>query len=361
MSVVSKEAVGEINPQNVGHLNVNGYAPGGLELEEEVAGGLKKFAKSAIRSLSGNISGESFGELVTGVAEYEKDLALYSAQPFRYAALPGIREEGMRCTAEGTVRSATMNMRMMRSMFGDQAFSAIARKPRHHRAVVLSGQLDEDYEIQVRGGAGAGTFSIDFGLGTRNQQSHSYNELWRSGVDTVHAEGRLGTRFIRTGSGIKHDSDFGGKKTASFKEFRRRYGMLPQRMIGMMGLYFMRELNPDFAVALTSEGATRLSTLGRSQGACDYTGIFRNIGFLPSSNRYWQYIPEFNDEGFYDALTRAGIRKREADGLNRAADAINTASNVDGTVFPIKLCSDESPETLRRELSVHMPKPALAY
>jgi hypothetical protein len=250
----------------------------------------------------------------------------------------------------------------MQARFGAEAFAAIGRTPRKTRAIEWLAPIDEDYQLRARGASGAGTFSLDLGLGVvdhRRAYHPTYKELWRSGIDTVEADGQLGVRFIRTGSGVKNHDEV---KSEAFDEFRKRHRILPQRLLGIVGLYLMREFEPDFAVALTNEGARSFSTLGNSKGSCDYSAIFANIGFIPSEDRHWLAVPDFG-EGFYDALRRAAVLRSEESVLHTSIEALNTMSSTDpnqaaGPLF--KLCSDTSAQTIAREIAVARSRMATA-
>ncbi len=135
--------------------------------------------------------------------------------------------------------------------------------------------------------------------------------------------------------------------------------MLPGRLLGLIGLYAMRELQPDYAIALTTQGGKDLSTLGRSKGTCDYSGIFANIGFQPSDNPHWLVSDDF-DNGFYESLERANLRRNEVDLLNAAVTSINSSHPIIGTPLsiepyslPIHLCSDRSIPAFERDLALH--------
>lgn len=345
---------GEISSNNVKLFDPNSVLTDGQSLDPAIGGGLKKYLKS-LACLRGKLSVETAADLIRGVADYEDELPLFSTQPFRYAALPFLPEAGVRRTAELTARSAVENMDYMQERFGAEAFAAETYASRQVRLIEWDAPIDDDYHLHVRGASGAGTFSIDLGLGVmdRSKEPPKYKELWRAGIDTAHAYGILGARFIRTGSGIKQEHD--DFKVKAFDRFRKRHGILPQRLLGLLGLYFMRELEPDYAVALTTTGARRLSTLGRSQGCCDYSGIFANIGFQPSTDEDWLAITDFG-EGFYEALMRAGIRRREEPVLDTAMRSLNAMEPIDpdqrdrGRLFEV--CTDEGRDVIERELRV---------
>ncbi len=348
-----------VTHQNVNEFEADRFLPGDGSLHPLVSGGLKGFMKVALGTAPGNIEEEAVRALVGEVADYEQALPIYKAHPFRYASVPRIPDVYEAYSAQDTVASALRNMRFMRERFGDDVFAATNYVRRRERLKSWDVPIDEDYRLRIRGGSGAGTFSVDIGLGVveeRDGRPPKYKELWRAGVDTVQEGETTSARFIRTGSGTK-SGDIAKQQT--FTEFRRRHRIMPQRLLGLVGLYFMRELEPDHALALTTQGALRLSTMGRSRSRCDYTGIFTNIGFEPSDDPNWLIIPEFTD-GFYEALERSDIMKHEAHRLHVAVEGINglsldTASPTYGGSPSFRLCTDERTRTIERELAIAMP------
>lgn len=345
----------QITRENVGSVEPNALLPGDTKLRPQVRGGLKQFFRNSIDAAGGSIAIDSAATLVAQIAREDSRHPLCSATPFRYAAPAEIPEYGTECTAEATARAAITNMWFMLERYDGETFAQKVDQWRKGRAVQWRAPIDDNFEIRVRGGSGAGTYSIDFGLGMWSPDSPwKYNELWRNGIDTVQEADMLGARFIRTGSGIKPDDD---KKQQGFDKFRKTYGILPQRLLALVGLYYMRELHPDYSLAMTTKGACKLSTLNKSSGSCDYTEIFKNVGFAASEDANWLVVREF-PEGFFNALDRAKIRRREFDALHAAVGSINNMQAVDATgqeldIEPIfTLCTDNSPSTVEREVAL---------
>jgi hypothetical protein len=350
---------GVITTRNVRDLNPQSLLPEGIKpLDPNINGWLKKYFATTVNMLPGPINRDSASRLVTGLAEYESELPLYSVKPFRYAPPPDMPEYGVQLSAESTVVAAGDNMDYMLEHFGKPAFAAEVAAKRTVRAATWISPIDEDFHLHVRGGSGSGTFSIDFGLGVIDRKNRTnvpnYKELWRTGVDTVPLDDSIGARFIRTGSGIKDNDPF---KSAAFYHFRRRHNILPQRLLGLIGLYFMRELEPRYAVAFSTAGARHYSTLKNSQGGCDYDGIFKNIGFeaIPTDEN-WLAIPNFG-EGFYKAIVVSKIKRREEAVLYTAVEALKDMEplnppdkdTVGQRLFP--LCEDDHPSILAQEVA----------
>jgi len=340
--------------------NIHQVEPGSLlsnpqALALQVNTGLKEFMARTVNEFPGNIPLEAARALVSEIAHYEIDRPLYSVHPFRYVPVPELPEAGYERTAESTVTSALENARYMRERFGDVTFASQGPNQRRLREVTWFAPVDRDYHLNIRGGSGAGTFSIDFGLGVidYNKKVPKYKELWRTGIDTAISGDALAARFIRTGTAIKEGRE--SFKGQSFDRFYKQHGILPQRLLGLVGLYFMRELEPDHAFALTTEGARRFSSLKHSKGGCDYTKIFGSLGFQAIGDKNWLAITDF-ENGFYAALEASDNRKAAEDTLNLALESLKTMITVDplqkglGPLFEI--CSDDSPNVISRELKV---------
>jgi hypothetical protein len=246
----------------------------------------------------------------------------------------------------------------MVTRFGDELFQVSPGT--RTRRTEYSAQLDDDFELRIRGGSGASALSLDFGLGWRQQRTFgdeehevvTYKELWRSGIDTEHHADQMGVRIVRTGSGVKPGHV---DKQEAFDEFRDRHGIMPQRMLAIINLYAARELEPDYVVALSTEGAKEFSTLGHSTGTCDYTGIGTNSGLLETSDPYWLGVGEYMQHGFYDTLERAKITQREAATLDLAIQAVNAATPIKQDLpLNFQMCTNNDPAVVERELAVYL-------
>ncbi len=345
-----------VSHQNLQQFNAATLLPDRPPVDQLVNGGLKRFFNNTLGSMRGGVGAEALHSFVGAVVDYEQDLPIFS--PFRYAGAPRIADLELDGSAETTVVSALSNMRYMIDRFDPEVFAATGYRRRNERAVTWRAPIDDTYEMRIRGGSGAGAFSIDLGIGAidNTRSRPSYKELWRTGIDTIHAAGAMGARFIRTGSGIKHGDT---AKEKAFDDFRQRHRILPQRLLGLTSLYLMRELEPDYVLALSTEGAKRLSSLNHSKSPCDYTGIFTDIGFQPSDDPNWLVINDFPDN-FYAALERAGIKKHEGHRLHEAVQSVNsmdlaTGGSTSTASRLFRLCTDESRQTLERELAVALP------
>ncbi len=323
----------------------------GASLDPTAVGRLKAFAKSAIQSQKGGLDQEVMGEFLTTVVAAETEgHGLLKSRAFRYPGVSDIPEFGTERTANNTVASATGNASFMISYAGVESFLA-GDERRKTRAVEHIIDID-DYVLKIRGGSGAGCFSLDLGLGFN--ATTRYNELWRTGFDTEHHGDVMGARIIRTGSGVKPDDT---PKKDRFDQFRKDFGIMPQRLLGLTSLYMMREMNPDYLLALSTEGGKRLSTLGRSKGGCDYSAIFRNIGFQDSPDPYY-LAGGAGSEAFFDTLERANITRREANTLDQVLSTVQETMSAHeaqgGTSIHVELCSQQDSATLERELAIYM-------
>lgn len=332
----------------------------GYSLRPGVASMAMKIIAASVKSLRGAaVAGQAATDFFGHVAEADDGNPLTKGLSFRYPAVSEIPEFGAERTAPANIDSATANISYMISRYGSDLFKSSNKKK---RMVEYVAPIGDEYELKIRGGSGASALSLDFGLGwVRRRDNHapdspfsrSYQELWRMGLDTEHHDGVMGARIVRTGTGVKGAEQ---DKQQAFDRFRREYGIMPQRLLGLIGLYVAREMDPDYATALTTVGARTLSTLGRSRGCCDYSGIFTNIGFSETSDPYWLGIGSYSS-GFYDALDRAGINRNEAETLDLAIRAINEAVHTDGDIpTDLKLCADDDPQVVERELAVYLPR-----
>lgn len=324
---------------------------GGATLDPTAVGRFKAFAKSALQGHKGKIDHEVMGEFIETIVSAETEgFGLSKGRAFRYPAVSDIPEFGTERNSNTIVSSATGNAGFMIAYAGVESFLAGDAR-RKTRAIEHTIDVD-DYVLKVRGGSGAGCFSLDLGLGFNS--TTRYNELWRTGFDTEHLGDVMGARIIRTGSGVKPGD---AAKIERFDQFRKDFGIMPQRLLGLASLYMMHEMKPDYMLALSTEGGKRLSTLGRSKGGCNYSGIFQNIGLRQSPDPYW-LTGGAGPEAFYDTLERANISRREADTLDHVIGAINetmaTHEEQGGTAMRLDLCSQQDPAMLEREFAIYM-------
>lgn len=358
---VMRRCYPEISLDNIHSFEPNMLLPEGTVLDTSTRGGIFQFIKYALKAANGTINNNTARELVEELADYSEQYTPYSYLPFRYAVLPNLPDLGSTHTAEATVAAALCNMRSLTKKFGPKTFAATKGSYGNgrQRTAQWRAALDDTYELRLRGSSGAGTFSLDLGLGTHEPaRPYKYNELWRTGIDTIPMGEKSIVRFIRTGSAIKPGDT---TKQKAFNKFRKAHGLLPQRMLAILGLYYARELEPSHVVALTTEGAITLSTLGKSTGCCDYSGIFSNVGFMDTTDPNWSAINDF-PVGFYNALDRANIRRSEADTLHAAALSLKDAKPVgpigqpvDIPPFSIHPCSDNNIYTIENELAIYAP------
>lgn len=353
---------GTVTPENVRYFNAR-YIDTEAPIDDlQVSNGVTSYVKQTIKGLNSGIEMAVIEDLVGQVAACEQQAPLFSGRSFNYPPISQIATDGLPVTTEATFLSAERNLELLTELADIDLYAATSPFDRQHRAVEWSAPLEDTFALRLRGGSGASTVSLDLGLGIldieANPDNPRYKELWRCGIDTEHddATGSFGARFIRTGSGVKPGDTF---KTEAFDVFRNSYGVMPQKLLGLVGLYAMREINPDYAVALTTEGACNLSTLGKSRGKCDYDGIFASVGFEESPDPHWQVIEDFPD-GFFEALDRANLNGREIHSLDMAITALQDAAPTarstvsEDVVMPITFCSDDSPRTIERELQLYM-------
>lgn len=349
----------EITPNNASQYNVLQHSRVNFQgIDNQVLHGLTSYIKNTVKKIGTPLTAETADTLISDVVDLENLGPLFSGKAFDYPAISEATAESSVRTSESSIQCAYLNGRALIGKCGLAPFIA-SDTSRQYRLIEWGTNIGDDFQVRLRGASGASAISLDLGLGVLDAKKpwFPYKELWRCGIDTEQtSSGCTGTRFVRTGSGIKPGDDF---KTGAFKKFRREQGIMPQRLLGLVGLYVMREFDPDYAVALSLDGAINFSTLGKSKGITDYDAIFRDIGFKTSKDPNWNVIPNFHD-GFYDALDRADLRKKEVDTLDQAVKGLRTPLTLTlhgdkNSPPPLNICSSERNEDLERELRVFLP------
>ncbi len=248
---------------------------------------------------------------------------------------------------------ALSNARFMVELAGVRFFAREHGK----RGIIFKAPIaDSDFFLSLKGGSGAGTFSMDFAIGVDKGQKalSTLGELWRTGVDTEIPEdgqGRI-VRIIRTGTGVIRNDPL---KTEKFKEFRKRFKITPQRALAFLALYFAYSLGAEGIKALSTNGAKRLSSLGRSANPYDYSQLFKGVGFVEGENPHWLYVPDL-PENFYFTLettpeNQNGLRAYEASGMHKVLEGFQSLQGPEGEECPIRLQFVETPEEMERVLA----------
>lgn len=224
----------------------------------------------------------------------------------------------------GLVLDQTLeNARFMTNLFGLDFFSRNCRFPERRKTFFRALIPDSDFYLTAKGGSGAGTFSVDLALAIAKGQDYTINtgEIWRTGFDTEHLpDGKRGVRIIRTGTAVKHDP----LKTAQFEEFKRSFKTSPARALTFILLYYAQKLHPDRLIAITTQGARRLSSLRKSRHSYDYTHLFQEIGFAGQEDESWLELADL-----------ANPRKKERAGFERLTEALHNLRDADGRTLPL--------------------------
>lgn len=238
------------------------------------------------------------------------------------------------------------NARTLVGLVGPEFFAREGK----NRATLFKAQIaDTDFVLTCKGGAGAGTFSLDFAIGIDRDRDplDTAGELWRLGIDTEKTENSDGrsVRIIRTGSGVRQQDPL---KVEKYKEFRKKFKIAPSRALTFLSLYFAHTLNAVDIRALSTEGAKKLSSLSNSKEPFDYSRLFIDAGFEEKSGPNWHTVPSLA-ENFYSTLATTtnqghGLRGYEARGMHNIWLAFQNLQNQDGVSFPIKLEDGENGE-----------------
>lgn len=204
------------------------------------------------------------------------------------------------------------------------------------------------------GGMGEGTFAVDFAI-SANPCLPLLGQLWHTGFDTERSDdGSLVGRIIGTGSKIGRGDDNKEKKLAINAELFKTLRISAQRALTFLILYLCYDIGVTKMKALTTEGATTLSSLGNATKKFDYSGHFRKIGF-PTEAGNWLEIPDFK-ETFYDVLTssprkRTGLFADETDGLDAIFEAFSNLKDAAGRRFPFSVCGSQSHLEIERVMA----------
>ncbi|MCA9341392.1 hypothetical protein KC952_02575 [Candidatus Saccharibacteria bacterium] len=220
--------------------------------------------------------------------------------------------------------------------------------------------IDDEFAVAVKGGSGAGTFSLDIALeynkyGDGRDSLNPSHELWRTGIDTAELNNNESAiRIIRTGSGIKPDDSV---KPGKITEFKKRYNTTPPRVLTFLAAHVMLAMRGDTGLALSSYGAETLSSLKKSNNRARtrYSEIHEGIGFIGNYNPYWHSMSDLPNN-FYDQIvaqndSEPGIQPHERHIIDLAIDAFNSLKNTENNPFRLKLCTDDPQSVVQSAVS----------
>lgn len=228
------------------------------------------------------------------------------------------------------LHQALGNAQFMVGVFGTDFFSRNERSPLKRKTFFKAQIPDSNFYLSVKGGSGAGTFSVDFAIGVHKEHNweNTLGEIWRTGIDTeTLADGKRGVRIIRTGGGVRHES----AKEAKFEEFKDHFKMPPARALSLMVVNYAQTVDPGRISALSTLGARTLSTLPNTPHSYDYSRLFRHLGFIEEENGLWLEKPA--DQLIY--WLQPG--RREKAGYERIQTAVGNLRDFAGEQFPAVL------------------------
>lgn len=278
-------------------------------IQPDVSYGVNSFVSQRFMDPSFNLA--PIVTFMVSLAELTEGKNFYKSRSLNYLT--------DRCNV-GTALDQTLgNAGYMVNLFGIDFFSRDPRFPERRKTFFKALIPDSAFYLTAKGGSGAGTFSIDLALGIEKGQGFRKNsgEIWRTGLDTeILPNGELGIRFIRTGSGVRHDP----LKTAQFEEFKHTFKTSPARALTFLAVNYAQRLSPIRITALTTHGAKILSTLPKDPRAYDYSRLFLGMGFTEQDdNQYWFQLAD---------LTHP--RRRERVGFRRLTEAFSELKDANG-------------------------------
>ena len=239
---------------------------------------------------------------------------------------------------DNVLTSAGCNARFLAGHFGPELFS---ERDRDHIEFFKAPIGEGRTYLSCVGGSGAGTFSLDFAIGVE-QGGYPSAQLWRTGIDFARLGGRVVMRMVRTGSGCKRSDANYEMKYEEFRAFRRKFGVSPQRALGFLLLQLAYDLGVDHVTALTTTGATKLSSMSKTAGGAKYTELFRGMGLSGNEDECWMSTAPF-PEGFFSTQYSSrrdldGMEAHEAGGIAAVCDAFRSLSSpMTGRTFPCGL------------------------
>ena len=211
-----------------------------------------------------------------------------------------------------TCEDYLQNMQYWISIFWIDFFKEWEKK---ERLYMLRAPIDEDFFITCKGWSGIGTFCIDISIGFWEQRYPwvPRNEIWKMSIDTD----PTWMRIVRSGWSMNSKHINAQQRTDMFDDFKNRYKMLPQRVLGALALYIAESEGkyPLRAVSLEWARKKSMSLVASSHVNFDYTKLFSWLGFE------WQNANWLMAESFGKAIST--IWTHEAGILDRVFHAFN--------------------------------------
>jgi hypothetical protein len=213
----------------------------------------------------------------------------------------------------------------------------------HYSTLLLDGLL----WLGIKGGSGAGSFSIDFAIGRvqRNDFRHMRGEMWRTGIDTIVDENGASARVIKQGSAMNRNKKGYEEKRELARKFYELYGISVPRAMTALTICAAHTLEKPTLQLVTQQTFSRPRYTGHSETKVkfDYQEHFRSMGFdgMPNNNKVLVFRGE--RRGFYKRLidqdnTGSGLNRRELAGLDEIVHAFNNAQDaVTDALTPLRM------------------------
>ncbi len=223
----------------------------------------------------------------------------------------------------------------------------------HYTTGLLGGTM----WLGVKGGSGAGSFSVDIAVGKiqRNDFRHMRGEMWRVGVDSTKTDGVVRSRVIKLGSAMTTNKNGNEEKRALSREFLNTYRISIPRAMAALALLAAHSIKGAEQLQLVTQRTfsepkfTGHSGLGVK---FDYVRLFSELGFdapldkaavMTFPNEPYEFYRRFLDTD----RKGQGIHCGELNGLEQIIASFNGATDaVSDRVNPLQLLGEDDEELL---------------
>lgn len=256
---------------------------------------------------------------------------------------------------ETVLSQATKNAQYFVDLMGVEFFKPHELNKQYRRDSYMSAQIPgTDFYLYLEGGRGAGTFSLNFVLGYYDPRASGAAGLWDATLDTDGNQ-KLGCRIIET-KGRKGLKIPKSHEQLTYRTFCKQVGIKPERALAFLLTCIAYNLGAHTISVLSTEGAKKLSTLGNSPQAFNYSEFFKSVGFQDAtSNPNWLEIPNLQHQ-FYASTTcddpaSPGLRRYELDGFEKVLAAFAQLKDPkSGRYHSISLFRSESREEIAKAM-----------
>lgn len=279
-------------------------------VDQLVLHSLARYVEKIAGGRYGDVEPATLADFIDEVLAIEELIPLHYGRSFNYPLVSGMGNNGNRSAADATLRSAAANLQHLTYEYSSNLFAADDNN-RQSRAEIWRATLDDDFAVQIQGGSPASTLSLDISI-IKDTDGHATPLCPSLSIDSeFDCDDTLGARLMDS----EVDASRAGNEAGQL--FHDRYGVRPDRLLGIVSLHAMRHMQPEYATAQVDV------TSSSSSHAPD----FKRLGFASSTTDSWLRIPDFMD-GFDNAIDRAGLSRAESVLLDTAKASVNTAGHV---------------------------------